>query len=243
MYYGEQKNIPTIFYDTIEESPIAKCQFCEKDLLHGHQPYLIEKAFKKTEVINEYAVCMSCAQDMQSRMSKESMKAIENYMMTNSKMFERQREMEQIAERIQILLNEKESLQSKERKPSRSDEFDALLDNDIFDAEVLEIIEKELNKLENDKEALYDKWFSHCSIKNTARSDQEEYTIQGMFMGDKMVQNHMYPQMLGTVALEEIQELLSPETKDELNRIKEEFFNIPPEFADLFKDPKFTLGF
>ncbi|MGB0432130.1 MAG: hypothetical protein ACPGLV_16765 [Bacteroidia bacterium] len=243
MYYGEQKEIPSIFFDTVEETHINKCQFCEKDLLNSNQPYLIEKAFKQKEVINEYAVCMNCAQDMQSKMSKESMQSIEKYMMEKSQIHERQDAMQDISQRIQVLTDEKDNLSNKAPKPQSTDELEALIDNDLFDDEVIKIIDKELAKLYNDKEQLYSQWFGHCMVKNTPKSEQNEYTIQGMFMGNKMVQNHLYPQMLGTQALEEIQELLSPETREELNRIKDEFFNIPPELAELFKDPKFTLGF
>ena len=75
-----------------------------------------------------------------------------------------------------------------------------------------------------------------------SREEQEEYQIYGMFRGGQMIQNQ-FPYMMSGAALEEIQELLSPETKDEIDRFKDEYFNIPPELADLFRDPKFTLAF
>lgn len=187
MFYGKEQDIPTIFFDTIKEEPISHCQFCEKDLLNGDEPYVIEKAFRKTEVVFEYAMCMSCADNMRHQMSTDSMAAVEKYMMENARFQERAFELK-------------------------------------------------------DKEYSTEDWLNNCLVKDTERAGQEEYQIYGMFKGGKMIQNQ-FPYMMSGEALEEIQELLSAETKDEIDRFKEEFFNIPPEFADLFRDPKFTLAF
>ena len=58
---------------------------CEKDLLGGHEPYLLEKAFRYYQeydihnTIFEYAMCMPCAQKMHASMSKESRQKIQAY--------------------------------------------------------------------------------------------------------------------------------------------------------------------
>ncbi|MFY0672002.1 MAG: hypothetical protein JXQ87_01275 [Bacteroidia bacterium] len=187
MFYGHHRDIPTIFFDTITEEPIQKCQFCEKDLLKSDEPYIIEKAFRKTEVVFEYAICMPCADNMRGQMSKDSMVAVEKYMLENARFQERAQELQH-------------------------QEYDT------------------------------DKWLGNCLVNDSAREEQEEYQIYGMFRGGKMIQNQ-FPYMMSGAALEEIQELLSPETKDEIDRFKDEYFNIPPELADLFRDPKFTLAF
>ena len=185
MFFGPKRDIPGIFFDTVNEEPIQQCQMCEKDLYHGNEPYLIEKAFRKKEVIFEYAVCMPCAEKMRGEMSKHSTRAVELYMLENARFQERAMDL-------------------------------------------------------RDKEYDTDEWLSRCLVKNEHRNEQEEYQIYGMFQGDKMIQNQ-FPYMMSGAALEEMQEILSPETKDEIDRFKDEFFNIPPELADLFKDPKFTL--
>jgi len=187
MFFGPRREIPTIFFDTISEEPIAKCQMCEKNLYHGNEPYIIEKAFRKTEVIFEYAMCMKCADKMRKEMSTESMQAVEKYMMQNARFMERA---------------------------------------------------NELRDLEYDT----DKWLQKCLVKNEHRDSQEEYQIYGMFWGDKMIQNQ-FPYMMSGTALEELQSVISAKTKDEIDRFKNEFFNIPPELEELFKNPKFTLAF
>lgn len=185
MFFGPKREIPSIFFDTVNEEPIQKCQMCEKELYHAHEPYIIEKAFRKKEVIFEYAMCMPCAETMRGEMSKHSMQSVERFMLENARIQER----------------------------------------------VMEL---------RDEEYSTDKWLSKCLVTNEDRDEQEEYQIYGMFQGDRMIQNQ-FPYMMSGTALEQIQDILSPETKDEIDRFKDEFFNIPPELADLFKDPKFTL--
>lgn len=146
---------------------------------------MIEKAFKRKEVIFEYAICMDCAQNMRGEMSKESMQSIQQYMLQNAKPEER---------------------------------FFELRDHDFS----------------------IDRWLSKCMLTNESRDEQEEYQIHGVFVGNKMVSNQ-FPYMISGTALEEMNELLSPETRGEIDRFKDEFFDIPPELADLFKDPKFIL--
>lgn len=175
--------IPKQFYDTVEEKPIEQCLMCQKNLYNGFEPYLIEKAFRKSEAVFEYAICLNCAAKSREQMSKESRERVEEYMKNNM--------------------------------PARE-----------------EIMEQ---KTDNEEE-----WMGKCLISGKSKDDCEEYQIFGLFIGNHMISNE-FPYMIGGEVLDEIQELLSPETRDELDRFKDEFFDIPPELQELFKDSKVLL--
>ncbi|MBI3142120.1 MAG: hypothetical protein HYZ16_04785 [Bacteroidetes bacterium] len=85
-----------------------------------------------------------------------------------------------------------------------------------------------------------DTWLKNCIVNDTTRQDESEYQIVGLFKGSRMVQGQ-FPYMIGGKALDALQESLSQETKDTLDRFKDDFFNVPPELEHLFRDPKFTL--
>ncbi len=77
--------IPKIFHSDLTDEPIINCVSCDRDLLHGHEPYVIEKAFRYypeydiSNTIFEYIMCIPCAQKMHESMSKESMQKIQEY--------------------------------------------------------------------------------------------------------------------------------------------------------------------
>ena len=70
--------IPRLFYDSISNMPIAKCQVCEKRILETDTEYIIEKVYRKSlvsgkmEVMFEYAICFGCAMTMMSNYSAQS---------------------------------------------------------------------------------------------------------------------------------------------------------------------------
>lgn len=74
-----------------------------------------------------------------------------------------------------------------------------------------------------------------CLISNTTREENREYQICCQCVGDQMVLSHM-PYMLGMEAMEEIQELLSPETKRELDGFVGDNFGLPPEWKKAIED-------
>jgi hypothetical protein len=74
-----------------------------------------------------------------------------------------------------------------------------------------------------------EKWLSHCMIKGMPQEDLTEYQMGACFKGDRLVTNFMPPFMIGNVAMEEMNELLSKETKDEMDGFMDENFGIPPE--------------
>ena len=84
-------------------------------------------------------------------------------------------------------------------------------------------------------------WLSQCIIKDTSITDLGECQIYGQCKGDQMLLGH-FPYMVGGVALDEMIDLLSAETLDDLNRFKNEIVDGPSEFQDLLQSgPKVFL--
>ena len=72
--------LPAEFHSFTEEGPFTKCTLCEEPLLEDGTPYLIHKAFHRSEVIFEYAMCLPCRAKMQEELSTESLERINQYM-------------------------------------------------------------------------------------------------------------------------------------------------------------------
>lgn len=72
-------------------------------------------------------------------------------------------------------------------------------------------------------------WLSHCLIKGTSKEEMNEYQMGACFKGDRLATNFMPPFMVGELAMEEMNALLSKETKDEMDDFMGEHFGIPPE--------------
>ena len=84
---------------------------------------------------------------------------------------------------------------------------------------------KRINEHPDDPE----KWLTNCMIKGTSMDEMKEYQIGAFFKGDKLVTNYLPPFMVGELAMEEMNELLSDETKDEMDGFMDEHFGVPPE--------------
>lgn len=87
-------NIPKDFYSDLDNQPLKACKVCEKQIAEGKDPYIIEKAYKRTEegedlTLFELAMCMNCAQNQANKMSEESRAFIQNTMMSESIMQKR----------------------------------------------------------------------------------------------------------------------------------------------------------
>lgn len=78
-------------------------------------------------------------------------------------------------------------------------------------------------------------WIATCAVKGKPLKDCAEYQICCECEGDSMVLSHL-PLMLCDEALEEMQGLLSAQTKEELDRFRDEFLGIPPEWRELLKE-------
>ncbi|MBN1816313.1 MAG: hypothetical protein JW828_03075 [Sedimentisphaerales bacterium] len=72
--------IPKIFHSIYEEGPFSKCIVCTRDLLEKQAEYMIEKVFRGTEVIVEYAICDACAAQLGSELSIESTQRMERFL-------------------------------------------------------------------------------------------------------------------------------------------------------------------
>ena len=81
--------VPKIFYSFEKEGIFTNCSVCDSFLLEEGVSYFIEKAFKGTEVIFEYAMCDNCREGMGEEISLESMMNLGNYFMENVDMHER----------------------------------------------------------------------------------------------------------------------------------------------------------
>ncbi|MGB0933250.1 MAG: hypothetical protein ACPGU5_03150 [Lishizhenia sp.] len=87
-------NIPKRFYSDLDNKPFKTCKVCSAVITEGKEPYIIEKAYKKTEegedlTLFELAMCMNCAQEQSNKMSEESRAFIQNTMMNESIMQKR----------------------------------------------------------------------------------------------------------------------------------------------------------
>jgi len=71
--------IPEEFWCFETGEPFQRCFMCSCDLMHEGTHYLVEKAFRKKEVLFEYAMCFECLQDIRKQLSNQSLKLIENY--------------------------------------------------------------------------------------------------------------------------------------------------------------------
>lgn len=85
--------IPRIFQPFLEDDPFERCIVCQRFLLENRVTYMIEKVFKGTEVIVEYALCLECCQSMRSDMSEESLMRIQAYMEERVDLLERHEHM------------------------------------------------------------------------------------------------------------------------------------------------------
>lgn len=112
-----------------------------------------------------------------------------------------------------------------EMKERLSTESMANLSNYMMTQTDFDGMHKRINENPDDPE----KWLTNCMIKGTAVEDMQEYQIGGFFKGGKMVTNYLPPFMVGEIAMEEMNELLSDETKDQMDGFMDDNFGIPPE--------------
>ena len=76
--------------------------------------------------------------------------------------------------------------------------------------------------------------FEKCAVTGKNVEELSEYNIIGQFFSNKMVLGH-FPILLSPTIGEEIQELLSQETKDEFDDFMNTINDVPPELKELFK--------
>jgi len=86
-------------------------------------------------------------------------------------------------------------------------------------------LHQRINQHPNDPEA----WLDQCMIKGTPQAELSEFQMGAFFKGDRLVTDFLPPFMVGNVAMEEMNALLSKETKDEMDDFMDDHFGIPPE--------------
>lgn len=78
---------------------------------------------------------------------------------------------------------------------------------------------------------------SYCAITGRAVNELDEYQIVGQFNGS-FLNPQMAPFMMGNGSMDEVQDLLSAKTLDEIDDFTGKYLTGPPEFRDFFKAPK-----
>ena len=86
-YYNDDSKliIPSLFYDSISNMPIERCQVCQKKIIETDAEYMIEKVFRrnpisgKMEVMFEFAICFSCALTFVNSYSAQSKENLQRY--------------------------------------------------------------------------------------------------------------------------------------------------------------------
>ena len=77
-----------------------------------------------------------------------------------------------------------------------------------------------------------------CLLSGKHLQDMETYQVYAHCTGTQLSMNRGY-YMLSDAVIEEIQELLSDKTRDELERFSDENLGVPPELKHLFNKPDF----
>ena len=179
-------DIPKEFYPFESTEPFNECMMCGVDLSLGITDYFVEKAVKNNvayqvqDIVFEYAICSSCAQNMQQSISKESQKNMQLFFANHPN-----------------FMNKIQAYQQGEGEP-------------------------------------VDELISKCSLNGESIEEMHEYMMFGHFRGDKMLATTM-PYILGGKAMDELSELMSNETIDQMNDFKNQYFGGPAELEDLWK--------
>ena len=85
-----------------------------------------------------------------------------------------------------------------------------------------------------------DDWLSKCFFKGDEVKEMNEYQLVAQFNGNKMLMN-MPPMIIGEKAMEEMAELLSDKTIDEMNGFREKFLGPSPEIEELIYGKKLIM--
>lgn len=179
-------DIPKQFYPFESQEPFKECMVCGMDLTLGTTDYFVEKAVKNNveyqvqDVVFEYAICSSCAQNMQKSISVESQQNMQSFFADH-----------------QDFMNKVQAYQQGEGDP-----IDGLI--------------------------------SKCSLSGESVNVMSEYMMFGHFRGNKMLATTM-PYIIGGKAMDELSDLMSNETLDEMNDFKNQYFGGPAELEEIWK--------
>lgn len=84
-----------------------------------------------------------------------------------------------------------------------------------------------------------DDWISKCFFTNDDVKSMGEYQLVAQFNGSKMTMNP--PMVVGESAMEQMAELLSNETIEEMNGFKQQFLGPDPELEEFISGKKLIL--
>lgn len=79
-FAAELAPIPPEFHSLQLDGPFQRCVGCDAELLSGDEPYLIERVFRGSEPIIEYAMCMNCQLRMRSELSLQSVRSVDRFL-------------------------------------------------------------------------------------------------------------------------------------------------------------------
>lgn len=96
------------------------------------------------------------------------------------------------------------------------------------------------NTLIEKKFTTVDDYLSTCLINGSPIKTLNEYQIFAYCEGDKLLVSY-FPYMISHEAIEDMQELLSAQTKDELDDFTKKHFDLPPEWKETIKGKKIIL--
>ncbi len=85
-----------------------------------------------------------------------------------------------------------------------------------------------------------EEWKSSCIFSGNEVKENDEYHIVGHFQDGELLPQQA-PFMIGQAMIEEIQENLSFETKEEMDRFGEQFLGPDPTIKALMEDSQFVL--
>ncbi|HNV50098.1 MAG: hypothetical protein WBH71_06475 [Bacteroidales bacterium] len=191
-YYNDDSKliIPSLFYDSISNMPIERCQVCQKKIIETDAEYMIEKVFRrnpisgKMEVMFEFAICFSCALTFVNSYSAQSKENLQRY----------------FAEHLEGRITH------------------------IFQKSITSEID------------IYDH-LSTCAITGKKVTELEEYQIIGRFRGGFLKLDEP-PFLIGANSMDDVADLLSNETIDNMDDFTGKYLTGPPEFRDFFKSPR-----
>ena len=78
-----------------------------------------------------------------------------------------------------------------------------------------------------------DECLSTCLINGSSINDLKEYQIFALCEGENLLLS-FFPYMISNAAIEDMQDLLSSQTKDELDDFTGKYLGPPPEFREFF---------
>lgn len=82
-----------------------------------------------------------------------------------------------------------------------------------------------------------EEWTSKCFFTDDEVSNMDEYQLVGQFNGSKMVMN-MPPMVVGEAAMNQMSDLLSNQTIDEMNDFKSKFLGPDPQLEEIISGKK-----